>query len=279
MISVIMPIYNGELYLREAIESILNQTYANFELICIDDGSTDNTLRILDEYSAIDDRIVIISRENKGLIATLNEGILRSKYNFIARMDADDISLPSRFEKQINYLVSHENVGVVGSSYIYIDQERHVLGVRRLWNINYVLKAICIFGAPFAHPSVMFNKSALGNELYYSYEYKHAEDYELWTRLEKITKFAVLKEPLLKYRVLQTSVSRKNKMEQKKNMVIAACNNLLVRHPKSIDSVLSFYLDGKINIDFIRFIFLQKRISNIFIQLCYLFVRYIKWKA
>ena len=279
MVSVIMPVYNGELYLREAIESILNQTYTDFELICIDDGSSDGTLQILNEYSDIDQRIIIVSRENRGLISTLNEGLSLAKYNYIARMDADDISMPTRLEKQINYLRSHKEVGVIGSSYISVDQDRRVIGERRLWNVNYILKAICIFGSPFAHPSVMFNKLALGADLHYSSEYKHAEDYELWTRLEKITKFAALSEPLLEYRVLQTSISRRNYVEQKENMLAAACKNLLACQPKNKSSILKFYLDGQVNIDFILFIFMQKRLKNIAIQLCYLFVRVIKWKA
>lgn len=279
MISVIMPIYNGELYLREAIESILKQTYTNFELICIDDGSTDNTLSILKDYAAKDHRMVIVSRENRGLISTLNEGLSLAKYNYIARMDADDISMPSRLEKQISYLHAHKGVGVIGCSYTSVNQERNIIGLRRLWNINYILKATCIFGSPFAHPSVMFNKSVLGAELYYSPEYKHAEDYELWTRLQKITRFAALSEPLLEYRVLKTSVSRQNYIEQKETMLRAACNNLLAHQPRDKKSILKFYTDGELNIAFIRFMFMQSHFEYIAVQLCYLFMRFIKWKA
>ena len=96
LISVILPVYNGEKYLKESIESILNQTYTNFEFIIIDDGSKDSSLEIIKEYEKEDERIIVISRENKGLVASLNEGIATAKGKYIARMDADDVSLSER---------------------------------------------------------------------------------------------------------------------------------------------------------------------------------------
>ncbi|HIP11775.1 MAG TPA: glycosyltransferase family 2 protein, partial [Arcobacter sp.] len=101
MVSVLLSVYNGEKYLDEAIESILNQTYQDFEFIIINDGSTDKSLEIIEKYKKEDNRIVVISRENKGLIYSLNEGISQAKGKYIARMDADDISLATRFEEQV----------------------------------------------------------------------------------------------------------------------------------------------------------------------------------
>ena len=104
LVSVILPVYNAQKYLEEAIESIINQTYTNFEFIIIDDGSGDNSLNIINKYQKQDSRILVITRENKGLVYTLNEGINQAKGKYIARMDADDISLSNRFEKQIELL-------------------------------------------------------------------------------------------------------------------------------------------------------------------------------
>lgn len=115
LISVILPVYNGEKYLKEAIESILNQTYTNFEFIIIDDGSKDSSLEIIKEYEKEDERIVAVSRENKGLIATLNEGIEKAKGKYIARMDQDDISLPNRFEEQLKIMENDKEIVVCGS--------------------------------------------------------------------------------------------------------------------------------------------------------------------
>ena len=109
-----MSVYNAEKYIEEAIQSVLNQTYNNFEFIIINDGSEDNSLEMLKNFLA-DDRIILIDRENKGLVSSLNEGILKSKGNFIARMDADDICLPNRFEEQLNFMKKNSDVGVCGS--------------------------------------------------------------------------------------------------------------------------------------------------------------------
>ena len=123
-----MPVYNGELYLAQAIDSILNQTYKNFEFIILNDGSNDNSLNIINDYQKEDDRIVLISRENKGLVYSLNEGIEKSKGKYIARMDADDICLPMRFEKQIE-LMENENLDICGCHYFLLNKEGNIDGL------------------------------------------------------------------------------------------------------------------------------------------------------
>ena len=116
LVSVVLSVYNAEKHIVEAIESILTQSYKNFEFIIIDDGSTDGSLEIIKSYD--DERIILISRENKGLIASLNEGIEQAKGKYIARMDADDISLSSRFEEQVTFMEMHEEVGICGTTII-----------------------------------------------------------------------------------------------------------------------------------------------------------------
>lgn len=215
-VSIILPVYNAELYLSEALDSVLAQTYRDFELICIDDGSTDASLSILTKYSKIDSRIVVVSRENKGLVYTLNEAIKMSKCRYVARMDADDICEPSRLEKQIT-LMNTQNLAVVGSSYSYIDDKGDWLGVRNLPTKNFIIKYLMDFGSPFCHPSVIFNKELLGDDLVYDANFTHCEDYELWLRCrDRGYDLGNLKDITFNYRVLNTSVSRVYAEEQKR---------------------------------------------------------------
>jgi len=207
LISVVLSVYNAEKYLSEAIESILSQSYGNFEFIIINDGSTDRSLEIIKSYE--DERIVLISRENRGLIASLNEGIIKATGKYIARMDADDISLPERFEKQITFMEDNHEIGICGTAVIMFGEHMH----NSLWSLarnDQTIRTELLFSSPLAHPTVMIRRALLiENELFYNENFIHAEDIELWTRLAKYTKLANLKTPLLKYRVAESSVSRK----------------------------------------------------------------------
>lgn len=212
-ISVVMSVYNGELYIEEAIKSILSQTYKDFEFIIINDGSADKSLEIIEEYKNQDERVVLISRGNKGLIASLNEGIEKARGEYIARMDADDISLPSRFEEQLKFMESNYDVGVCGTGIVGF-------GENMKENISFYsvedssLKVELLFSSVFAHPSVMMRKDLIKKyNLKYEESYKNAEDFELWVQMAKYTKFANLKKPLLRYRVLQDSITRKSDID------------------------------------------------------------------
>ena len=152
-ISIIMPAYNAEKYIREAIESILNQTYTDFEFIIINDGSTDKTKEIIKSYS--DPRIVYMeNEENSGIVVTLNKGLKCAQGEYIARMDSDDISLPDRFEKQIAYMDKHKDVGVLGTSIIIFGE-----GIKEQiyqFDSKYKkAKADLFFNSSLAHPTVM----------------------------------------------------------------------------------------------------------------------------
>lgn len=215
--SVILPVYNGGKYLCQAVESILSQTYRDIELICIDDGSTDGSLAVLESFNDI--RMKVISRENRGLIATLNEGIQLAKYRYIARMDADDVSLPDRLEKQIKHM-KRRRLAVVGSSYEYIDSDSVVLGRRVVPGSRVFTKYLLDFGASLCHPSVVFDRELLGEDLYYSKDAIACEDYELWLRLSNLGKpMGNVKEVLLRYRVLDSSISRMLSEKQKNGKV------------------------------------------------------------
>ena len=209
-ISVILPVYNAEKFVEAAVNSILQQTITDFEFIIINDGSTDNSLNILENLAKQDARIKLISRANKGLIATLNEAISISSSDYIARMDADDISMPTRLEKQLAYLKKHPKVAVLGTGYRYMD-EAGILGAKRNIFTKYEdIKASFLFGNPIAHPSVMVNYRLLGDKFEYRPEYKTIEDLELWCRISADYQISNLHEVLLHYRILNNSISGKN---------------------------------------------------------------------
>lgn len=207
-ISVVMSVYNADKYLDEAIESILNQTYKDFEFIIINDGSTDKSLEIIEKYKNQDERIVIISRENRGLIASLNEGIEKATGKYIARMDADDISLAERFQEQVEFMEKNTAIGVCGTWVEVFGQNRK----DTLWKLpstDEEMKPRLLFSVTFAHPSVMIRKSILdNNKLYYNEDYNAIEDYKMWLDCSKFTEFANIPKVLLKYRYLDTSLSK-----------------------------------------------------------------------
>jgi len=197
-ISVILPVYNAEKYISKAIDSILAQTYQNFELIVIDDGSTDNSLNIIKKYET-DSKVKIINQENKGLIFTLNKGIALAKGLYIARMDADDISHPERFEKQLRLFKENLNLGVCSTSTENFGAES---GVVIRTPKNDFLKAELLFLPPFAHPATMIKRAVLiENNIYYREEFKHCEDFDLWSQLAPYCQFSNVTEVMLKYRV------------------------------------------------------------------------------
>lgn len=219
LISVVMPVYNAEKYLDEAIQSILTQTYNNFEFIIINDGSTDKSLEIIEKYKNQDERIILISRENKGLIYSLNEGIKKSKGKYIARMDADDISLPERFQKQIS-LLEKENGDICGCHWIVVNESGKIIECSSvpLTHSSFIL--YLSYSVPFAHGSVMIRKTFFQDLgiLYGCGEAKYAEDYELWLKLYDLgAKFVNVNEFLFYYRQFNQSLSQINFKRNRKD--------------------------------------------------------------
>jgi len=151
LISVVLSVYNAEKYLVEAIKSILNQTFKDFEFIIINDGSTDKSLEIIESYQKEDERIILISRENKGLIASLNEGIEKAKGKYIVRMDADDISLSTRFEEQVKIMEENQNIGLCGTSVIVFGNNIKN-DVWKLSKDDKTIKTELLFSSPLFHP-------------------------------------------------------------------------------------------------------------------------------
>jgi glycosyltransferase involved in cell wall biosynthesis len=274
LVSVILPVYNGEQFLKKSIDSVLDQSHKNFELIIINDGSTDKSDLIINKYLP-NDKIKYFSRNNKGLVATLNEAIQRSSGQFIARMDQDDICYPSRIQKQLDFLINN-NIDVCGTSYKIIDENENVLKVINSFN-EYFEVIISAMLVPFAHPSVMFRNIFQRKDLSYgSGEITFAEDYDLWIKMvKKDVSFGNLKEILLKYRVFGNSLSSitkvnifsevynscwdYNKSESRK--LISIYENILVTNinysfaPILVKSILNFTKSNGYNQSALRLLF------------------------
>ncbi|MDD3363438.1 MAG: glycosyltransferase family 2 protein [Syntrophomonas sp.] len=211
-ISVVMSVYNGELYLAEAIESILNQTFTNFEFIIINDGSTDSSRAIIESY--IDPRIKLLNNDcNQGLAQSLNKGISTARGKYIARMDADDISLPARLEKQVAFMEENAEIGVCGTwvKIFGINPE----WVRELETDPETMRCNFIFEHQIVHPSVIMRKDLLlKHQLFYNPVYKKAQDYELWCRCSRYLSVSNMTEVLLLYRERNDEQKTTHLMEQ-----------------------------------------------------------------
>lgn len=211
MISVIMPVYNGENYLKESIESILNQSYKNFEFIIINDGSVDYSSNIIKKYMEKDDRIIFIDRKNKGLVESLNDGIRLAKGEYIARMDCDDISLDKRFEKQVKFLVDNPSIDIVGA-YIEVigdksNSDKVEAWFNQKWSNNESLLR-STEGSIIAHPTAMIRSRVIKELKGYRNLYSRMEDDDLWVRCLKCgSKIDIIDEQLLKYRIHNNSKS------------------------------------------------------------------------
>jgi len=223
IISVVMPVFNGQRYLHDSIKSILDQTFTDFELIIIDDGSEDNS-SVLVENFMYDKRVRLYKQDNIGLAATLNRGIRLSRGSIIARQDQDDISLPNRFTKQYDYLMKNPEVGMVGTWSKIINENGSVIGFHRHPTDNKEINYFLMRDNPFVHSSVMIRKSLLETIGGYSEDksMQPPEDYELWTRMVKYSKLANLPEALVIYRATHEGMSRKpNEVFQERKIKIS----------------------------------------------------------
>lgn len=211
LVSVIMSVYNGETYLAKSIESILSQSYSNLEFIIVNDGSIDNSIQIINDYKKKDNRIKVINQENIGLAISLNKAIKYSNGKYIARFDADDISLPNRLEKQIQYLETHNDYIMVSSSAYFIDKNDKIYGrTCPLLSERLLLKQLKYIN-PIIHPSVVIRKDALEKVGLYDENIKQiCEDYYLWNKLSKTGKIKVLFTPLIKFRMHNNNMSNSN---------------------------------------------------------------------
>ena len=208
-VSVLMSVYNGAAFLRQAVQSILAQTFTDFEFVVIDDGSTDESLAILQSYG--DARLRIVRNErNLGLTASLNRGLQEARGEFVARQDADDVSHPIRLEKQVAFLDQHPPIVIVGTQARYINAAGHA-SVSPLWSKATTAEALrlqSLFDNPFFHTSVMFRRSVIHDQLGgYDPGFRTSQDFELWSRVLQQFDGANLSEALVDQRYHAHSIS------------------------------------------------------------------------
>ena len=215
-VSVVMPVYNAARYLAEAVESILAQTFREFEFVIVDDGSTDRSRQMLDEYARRDARIKIVRRPNTGIVGALNDGLAAASAPLVARMDADDVSLPQRLETQVAYMREHPDVVALGSRVTGIDpygcelfQSEHKLA-------HDEIDAELLNGVGWAivHPVAMLRRDSLQRVGGYRREWQWVEDLDLFLRLAEVGKLANLPDRLLQYRQHTESINRTRAAEQ-----------------------------------------------------------------
>jgi len=210
-VSIILPVYNGEKFILESVFSILDQTYRNFELIIINDGSTDHTAQLLASIS--DARVVIHHQKNQGIVASLNTGIALARGEYIARQDHDDIALPSRIEKQLIFLEINPDVGLIGTRAEVWGEDNVRIRELDLPISDFALKVKLLFDNPFVHSSIMIRKAILNTVGTYNPDFASSamEDYDLWSRVSGICKIANLEEQLQIYRDVTTSITKTKK--------------------------------------------------------------------
>lgn len=243
--SVILPIYNGEAYLKLAIDSVLNQTFKDFELLLLNDGSSDSSEKIIDNYVKKDKRCKKFSWQNQGLIKTLNTGIEKAQGEIIFRMDADDVCHPQRFEKQLSYLESNPECIALGSRVLLIDDAGMPIkivsvpsGHEDIEKRNFVGN-----GSAIVHPTVAMRKKAVIEVKGYREQFTHAEDIDLFLRLAEKGKVANLPDILLEYRQHASSIGYSKRKEQlisiNKAIEDAICRrNIIVEPSQSLESFL-----------------------------------------
>ncbi|MDQ3534956.1 MAG: glycosyltransferase [Bacteroidota bacterium] len=213
-VSVLMPVYNAGIYLHDSIDSILKQSYTDFEFLIINDGSSDDSEKIIKSYS--DPRIRFYTNEiNLGLIATLNKGLSLAKGEYIVRQDADDISLLNRLEVQVDFMDKHQDLLMLSSNAIIIDHNSEVTGESDLPSNEIRLRFRMLFKCGIFHTSAIFRKVALQKfNLKYDSAYPHTEDYKLWSELSRHGSIHILDDKLVKYRTHPESISSRNKKQQ-----------------------------------------------------------------
>lgn len=216
LVSVLMPIFNGGKYLREAVESILDQTFTDFEFLVLDDGSTDDSLALLRQYAARDSRVRVITRENRGLTFSLNELLSYARGEFVARMDADDVALPERFARQAAFLGEHPRVVCVGGAYQMIDNASRFLTTLTPPQTDAEIQYLHLSGhTAINHPTAMMRLAVVNRVGGYDSEYDLVEDLDLWLRLGEVGELANLADVLLKYRLHDKSISEKAGQKQR----------------------------------------------------------------
>jgi hypothetical protein len=221
---VLLPVWNGETFLARAIESMQRQTFSSFELIVIDDGSTDRTAAIAEEFASADHRVRLVRRRHEGLSATLNAGIAAARGEYVARMDADDISVPERLQKQVAYLDAHPACVAIGAWIEVVDEAGRHIGLKTFVTTHDEISAAllrCV--SPMAHPTVVARRDVLRGAGGYDARRYPSEDLDLWFRLAESGELANIGEALLQHRRHKGAIGVYAR-EKMKAMALTICN-------------------------------------------------------
>jgi glycosyltransferase involved in cell wall biosynthesis len=238
LVSIIMPAYNEEDFVEEAVESILRQTYQNFIFIIIDDGSTDKTHTILEKFADLDKRIILYQNpKNIGYTNSLNYGLSLTNSKYIARQDADDISVSNRIEKQISFLEANPTVGLIGSSMEIISSSGKPIITHSLPISNEEIHQKILQENCFAHGSVIFRKECIDQVGEYDTRFEPAEDYDLWLRISEHFEVANLPDILYQYRINQSSISIQKAALQIRNSILAQNASIVRRGISPFESI------------------------------------------
>jgi len=261
-VSVLMPVHNSEKYLRGAIDSILNQTFVDFEFLIIDDYSTDNSLQIVESYS--DPRIRIVKNStNMGIACSLNKGLELAKGEYIAPMDADDVAVIDRFTVQVDFLDNHPSIGIVGSAIEVIDEEGRPFRIVNKPLNDSEIRWHLLLKNPFAHSAVMLRRKLIEKyRLFYDRQFETVQDYDFWSRLLLLTKGANISQVLLQYRVHSKSATNLMRQQQ------------LSGHDKIAIRTIKQYCPGILlsseNVSRLRMLFVAKTDEEVYLD---------KWRA
>jgi glycosyltransferase involved in cell wall biosynthesis len=255
LVSVIMPVHNGADYVKEAVLSIYNQTYSHFELIVVDDGSTDATMDIV--FSIKDPRLVVIrNSQNLGLAASLNKAIEISKGDYIARMDADDISLHDRFQKQVSFLEQHPEVDVLGGTMKYFGYSGYL---NHFPQDHETCKASLLFNVCFGHPAIMARKHIFHENKYRPEFLQYSEEYDLWCRLVFNFRFHNLPDTLVYYRTYPPRIKGEAERLRRQNSQIVRRSYITRLWPEVTNEELAAHM----NISTMQPIHLKSQLKSI----------------
>jgi glycosyltransferase involved in cell wall biosynthesis len=214
-VTVLMPAYNAALYIDEAIKSVLEQTFTDFELLIINDGSTDETPEIINTYH--DERIIVVNQQNKGVAAALNTGLTYARAPYIARFDADDICMPNRLKVQYDFITAYPEYSVIGSAADYIDADGHFIFTHHPdGHLNEEIQQLKYSVCPFIHSSVFYKKDVVIKNGGYNEHAYTFEDHFLWVNILKTEKACNLSQPLIKVRLNPESITIDEKWHTRK---------------------------------------------------------------
>jgi glycosyltransferase involved in cell wall biosynthesis len=245
VVSVVMTVYDGARFLRQAITSIINQSFTNFEFIIIDDGSTDGSRTIASEFAAKDRRLKVVSQENSGLIASLNRGCGMARGKYIARLDSDDIAMPDRLARQLVHLQRNQNIALLGGAFECIDCNGEAMFLMRWPGIDDNLHDYLLLDCYVAHTTVMFRSDAFRAIGGYRPAFQDAEDYDLFLRMSDNHEIDNLPSVLCQYRLHADQVSNQNTPQQ----VISGIAARLAARARRANCAEPVWISGRVTRD------------------------------